>query len=745
MVLAVKEQVLELIEKLQASYSVNGDLEGIKELFTKSGSVVGIGLERLNVESDQPKPSLSIKPLANGSALVYGWLTDDACGREDEWQSRCFSAICAPDAHEMKLEHLQVGPAMVGQAEKWFRGIFMREREMAALGRNIPGGAHCCRSDEGLTILYVSESFLTLTGYSREEIKQLFHDSYLEMIYREDRERIVAQMAAQLVENNMVVLEYRIRRQDGQVIWLLDRGQLVKENGEALFYSVMVDVTEQNKQREELRLSLERHQVIMDQVSDIIFEWDIMADTLTYSDNWRKNFGYDGIAIDISNRIPLSSNIHQEDMAAFVRIMEDTAEGVPYSETEFRIRDIQGNYWWNRIRATTQYADNGQPIKAIGVISNIDEEKNQRQQLIEQAQRDPLTRVFNKSTIQSMIDDWLGSQQCATGALLLLDLDDFKRINDTQGHLFGDVLLANLADVLRRNLPPEGMLGRIGGDEFLIFLPELGKDDVESMVQQLMKVLKERITVDGVNSISCSIGGAFYPEDGRDFVSLYRLADKALYHVKNNKKGEYIAYDVRFQADSSEEMARMVVNTVIDSDAPGVDLQLSQYCFRMLYDAMDVKTAVNTILEIVGRSYGVSRTYIFENSVDNRYCSNTFEWCAQGIPAEMGQRQALCYETDLAGYMECFNEQGIFYYPDAHDLPENLYALLNLQSVRSILQCGIWDDGVFRGYVGFDDCQEYRIWNQSEINSLKLIANVLSTFLLKERLKERIKLLEATR
>lgn len=106
---------------------------------------------------------------------------------------------------------------------------------------------------------------------------------------------------------------------------------------------MLLDITKQKGEREELRLTLERHQIIMDQTTDIIFEWDIAKDAQTFSANWRKKFGYEAIRDSISQRIPMSENIHPNDMPAFIKIMVDSAAGILYSETEFRIRDSYGS------------------------------------------------------------------------------------------------------------------------------------------------------------------------------------------------------------------------------------------------------------------------------------------------------------------------------------------------------------------------------------------------------------------
>lgn len=628
-------------------------------------------------------------------------------------------------------------------AEKISGELQKRNSELEALTENIPGGVHQCECNNDMTFLSMSQSFLTMVGYSQEEIRHQFHNCFAEMIYSEDVPRLQAEMAEQLSCGDTLELEYRILRGDGKLLWILDHGKRATlADGSRCFYCVLVDITRQKEQREELRLTLERHKIIMAQTTDIIFEWDIAKDVLTFSSNWRAKFGYEAIQETISQKIPLSDNIYPADMPAFIKIMMDSAAGVPYSETEFRIRDILGTFKWHRIRATVQYDSGHHPIKAVGVILDIDEDKKQKERLLEQAQRDPLTNLYNKAAVRELVarrinESLGGSYQ----ALLIIDIDNFKGVNDTYGHLRGDALLSDMAGILKSHFRADDIVGRIGGDEFLVYLPQIaGEREAAEKMRGLLTVLKALKTMGDAPPVSCSIGVALFPQKSADYLTLYRCADTALYRVKAQGKNNFAFYDLK---DSDGTIPRGLSGSVvssIDSDteilSDAVSDKLAQYTFRMLYQSIDVTMAVEHLLEIVGRAYDVSRVYIFESSKDGRTCSNTFEWCNTGVQPEADKLQNIDYEKDLGGFLQNFDENNIFYCRDIRELPIDLYGILAPQGIYSVLQCAIMDDGVFKGYVGFDECRENRSWTKSQITSLTLIANILSTFLLKLRLKE---------
>ncbi|MEG1461329.1 MAG: diguanylate cyclase [Oscillospiraceae bacterium] len=307
------------------------------------------------------------------------------------------------------------------------------------------------------------------------------------------------------------------------------------------------EITHRKREQEELRLRLEQHQIIMDQTTDILFEWDIRNDVLLFSSNWRKKFGYDPIASKISGRVPLSENVHAEDMPAFAKIMKDTAAGVPYSEAEFRIKNSGGRYTWCRIRATAQFDSAGRAIKAIGVILDINEEKKEKQNLQKLAQRDPLTGIYNKAATNALVahrmDDF---DFTMLQALLMIDVDFFKAINDTYGHMAGDSLLAAVAEQLKSHIRGSDVVGRIGGDEFMVYLPNVENEDAALWkAQNLHAALGLLSPEPGAPHITASIGMAVFPHGTVAFSDLYRYADEALYLRKDKGRDGVSVYDKR--------------------------------------------------------------------------------------------------------------------------------------------------------------------------------------------------------
>lgn len=621
-------------------------------------------------------------------------------------------------------------------------------QDLHNLYENLPGGIFRCLNDEKLTIVQMSSGFLSMFGYTREEITHDLHDSFRCLIDPRDIKEVDKEVQKQMLISDSKTLEYRVKCKNGNVIWVMDKGQLIHEDdGIDSFYCILIDTTETKEAQEQLQLSLERHKIVANQTTDIIFEWDIRKDSFVFSPNWKKKFGYSPLTSLGSTEIPSKSHLHVEDSKLFLQMLMNAKAGTVYDEQEIRIKKIDGTYNWCNTRITTQFDNNHTPVSVVGVFIDIDEQKKESEKLIEKAQRDSLTKLFNKETAQSLIQQYLHAP--LEHALMIVDIDNFKLINDSMGHLFGDAFLQEVSQKLQSSVRQEDIVGRIGGDEFIILIKDISKNkDLHMKVNHIIQAFRN-IKIKEIENqhISCSIGVSLYPKHGSNFNELYRNADHALYEAKKRGKNQYVICDDALHKDVELFLPYALpteVNEKIDSDKPDEQNDVSlnkiiEYVFKILYRSIDVEAAIHSILELVGKNFDVSRVYIFENSEDDSYCVNTFEWCNEGIREEKENLQHVSYKDDLGNnYEDNFDEMDIFYCRDIKELPKDQYEILFSQNIESLLQCAIREDGKFKGFVGFDECGTSRFWTQNQINSLAFIAELVSTFLIKERIQKRL-------
>ncbi len=192
-----------------------------------------------------------------------------------------------------------------------------------------------------------------------------------------------------------------------------------------------------------------------------------------------------------------------------------------------------GEYYWRRIVAYIVYWRGDDALHMITYHQNIDDEKRQENWIKEQLQRDSMTGLYDKTAIQFHIQTVLQEDNDQRYAFLIIDIDDFKEVNDQRGHAAGDKVILEVARTLRNIFCESDMIGRIGGDEFLVFINVPNREFIIKKAKELQKELgNEKMKV------SVSIGIAMVPDDGREFDSLYQKSDIALYHTKKlGKKG----------------------------------------------------------------------------------------------------------------------------------------------------------------------------------------------------------------
>ena len=600
-----------------------------------------------------------------------------------------------------------------------------------------------CRNDRDFTLMETGSGVTELAGYSLKEIGEDMGDRLIDLVHPEDRERVRKDFDEQLKHGTEVKEEIRLLHKNGDIRWVLCNSRLqVDAQGQEYLSNAITDITHFKRSNETLRSTLDRYEIILAQTENVLFEWDLAADVIDFSGTWEKIFGFTPIHKALRQQLTGGTHLHPDDLPLLFDGIDNIENGSDYEMVEVRVATAKGRYLWCRIRATAIRNKNGQPEKIAGIIINIDAEKQAEQALQDRAERDSLTKLLNKDAgrrqIEAYFDRFPGGVH---SAILIIDLDNFKQVNDQFGHLFGDAVLTKASKEIKQLFRNQDIISRIGGDEFLVHMRGVSdKKILEGRCQRLLEIFRNIFQNQKQKlPLSCSIGIAMSPEHGNTYYELFNKADRALYWAKAEGKNNFVFYDEASESKYLRKELASAVNNHIDSDEePGLaEDNLVRYAFQRLYASEDVEKSVNDILELVGRKMNVSRVYVFENSDDNRHCFNTFEWCNDGIAPEIQNLQGISYEEDIAGYMDMFDERGIFYCPDVGELPQNIYDIVAPQGIKSLLHCAIRDGGTFRGYIGFDECVEYRYWTKEQIQTLTWFAEMLAVFLLKQRKHEK--------
>ncbi len=226
-------------------------------------------------------------------------------------------------------------------------------------------------------------------------------------------------------------------------------------------------------------------------------------------------------------------------------VLDKYRSGVNNLSYDFLYSEDGKNYHWMRINAQIFFWKSDQSVRMVVYRKNIDAEKRREQGLLEETQKDPMTPLFNKRATEQLITECLKNPLSSDSkhAFLILDIDHFKSINDHYGHAVGDEVIIEFASELKSQFRNDDIVGRIGGDEFVVLLRNY--DRLETIREKLDRLCAKFARKNyGKQSfhISTSIGAALYPEHGTSYSELYEKADQALYFSKTHGRGGFTIF-----------------------------------------------------------------------------------------------------------------------------------------------------------------------------------------------------------
>ena len=308
------------------------------------------------------------------------------------------------------------------------------------------------------------------------------------------------------------------------------------------------EIDERRRAEGELRISEERYALAAYSANDGLWDWDLQGDQFYYSPRWRALLGYaDDEMVDGANA--WLDRVHPDDRAELdASIAAHLADTSRPLEIEHRVVHRDGAYRWMLVRATAVLDDQGEPTRMVGSHSDVTARKNAELQLLHDALHDMLTGLPNRALLIDRLEVALRStrgQGDPQFAVLFIDLDRFKVVNDSLGHVIGDELLVEVGRRLASVVRPGDVVARLGGDEFTILVERLTTErDAEVIAGRVLTALVEPIRLNGYDvrasaSIGIAIGSSAYDTP----TELLRDADTAMYRAKADGRGQYRVFE----------------------------------------------------------------------------------------------------------------------------------------------------------------------------------------------------------
>lgn len=392
---------------------------------------------------------------------------------------------------------------------------------------------------------YLSDSFYRMLDLDAKQFAD-YQMNFTKLFHPDDQKRLHSDIEACVTEQVHTVGEYRFYKVRGGYRWLQMRlGYMSEKEGIPVVTAVFMDITEMKRTEYELYLQTERFNLIAASNDEQMFEYDPEQDTMniTAMQNGEKSIIE---MVDFIKNLEHSRYIHKDDIEMFRRNWGQAVMKPTKASLDFRTKLFSSGYIWYRATYVSLPNEEGDKVsRIVGRLVNIQSDVIKQQTLKQTAALDALTKLFNKGFTQAKINRHL-YENPEPNALMIIDIDNFKAINDTFGHSYGDAVLKDVSKVMRANFRVNfDILGRIGGDEFVILLNNPPSQNVVVYkAKQLCREIRHTYEDNGKEvTVSSSIGIAFYPEHGTDFQTLYKKADKALYNVKASGKNGYAIYD----------------------------------------------------------------------------------------------------------------------------------------------------------------------------------------------------------
>lgn len=334
----------------------------------------------------------------------------------------------------------------------------------------------------------------------------------------------------------------------------------------ALYEELTATEEELRHQYDELLVSeqerqalIDRYQLVADGASDVIWDLDTMSGKLFMSDRFSEMLGYEKGEISVNTIEDFWKHVHPDDKkAAHEKLRTSAEKGLDYNSNEYRMVKKDGSYGWFRTRRKFIYDENGKVIRNAGSITDITQNKRNEEEIKRMAYYDYLTGLPNRI---SLVDELKRNieeciQNSSSGSVTFIDLDNFKIINDTFGHSYGDVVLIRITEKLKQFSSENIRVYRIGGDEFILVNNNCEEAAASSsLAEAILTSFADPVTVDDNSfQITCSIGIAMYPKDGSTVGEILKNADLAMYKSKGSGKNKFVLYDPSIGSELSERI-----------------------------------------------------------------------------------------------------------------------------------------------------------------------------------------------
>lgn len=578
----------------------------------------------------------------------------------------------------------------------------------------------------------VNEEFGRLTGYTGSRLLQM---EVGKMIFADDQVRYSNALCTALKGQENAECEVRIYTSNDIYKWVTIRfaGHFIKNTRSRI---LMIAIDTDDRKQLELQLELLNHQYeVMEQVSDEIpFDYDIESNKLLRSYRIMQMRGEKECSDEYYDFDEEVKNFHPLDREILVSAMKEAVNQKITASIEVRYNmakhGLTPHYVWLRILYKSIVNSKGKIARIIGRSHNV--ERDMRLQ--DRVRRDPLTKLLNKVEVQIEVDKTLEKYPNDTHVMFVIDIDNFKSINDTFGHTFGDTVISDVAGDIRSQFRGNDIIGRVGGDEFLVFMKKVDAQKAAIKARNLCNTLaKEYSGDDVVRCITTSIGLAVSGIDGDTYEELFEKADHAMYRAKKSGKNGFRVAEEE-DVGPLERSEHAAENR---GQLEGRDRDFLAFAINILSHARNIDGSLNLLLEQMLSKYRLDEITVCEEMADGKNflltnSSGEIEFFSKMVFPAQGLKDKLNYTDNikqfddryLHGWQSVSAKQGVKIPAEYIDRANILIGKFETSNGRCGMCC----------FYAFD---KERKWSENELNILGELTRIIGVFVsLRTRIDE---------
>lgn len=429
-----------------------------------------------------------------------------------------------------------------------------------------------------------------------------------------------------------------------------------------------------------------------------------------------------------------NTRVHPEDRWKAIEFYHGRLEG----SVELRTIEKDGTVILNAVEASWFWDDEtGQRI-LFGSSRDISVDKQREEFLKKQAERDSLTGLYNRFYGKELMSDYLMNKNpYATCGLMILDIDYFKNVNDTYGHLIGDKVLEAVAEFLTALFSSKDVVMRSGGDEYVALLKDISHTVLVKKMGQVVEGIRKLQVIENY-VLTCSVGVCFLPENvsGYTYNQMFENADWALYQAKENGKNGYVFCDnlQRFQqmGNGAESGNAEIEHSEIEARYLHNDIVSTAFEVFEKMNSFDV--AVRLLMKVVGIRFRLDRITVIQTNVKEKNTKRIYQWLAPGIES-IDEEPGSFTKEDFLTLFHSYDEYGttVLQYDNMSMYSEGAAKLLVQGRAKTVVYAAMYCEGQYTGAISYVVCSEKRYWTRENRSQLGELTKIISAHLAKNK------------